>query len=321
MKNYQVVRTDISPYQSEDFLQREKKMIEQYPGLKYSKLEDSSDKSNILITNTHTNLRKLPKKLLKHTQLIIHPNSGYDNFHNDRKIWNDIPLVIGHVIRSQAVAEYYLGAVFESLLDIPRHLTWNKERKWNRTLLKETNVWIFGYGHVGKIISDTLSTLGVKVTVVDPFVKNCPHKCLDKWQNGKIENARVIISALSLNSTTFKYFNRDFFNSISNMVLFINGARGELVDESSLKNYLILNPNSFAYLDVFGVEPFGQDWHGFPQVWKTSHIAGVEKNLDTKILDFENEVIKSFMTTNSELFLKRFEKQLIQKKWIEGVLI
>ena len=46
-----------------------------------------------------------------------------------------------------------------------------------------------------------------------------------------------------------------------------------------------------AFLDVFQNEPFGDEWIGFPQVWKTSHIAGVENQLDQKILDFEKEKI------------------------------
>jgi len=93
------------------------------------------------------------------------------------------------------------------------------------------------------------------------------------------------------------------------------------VDESSLKNYLLTNPDSFAYLDVFEKEPFEKEWHGFPQIWKTSHIAGVEKNLDSKILDFEKKVIQDFLILGQEAFLKMYEKQLIQNKWIQGVLV
>jgi D-3-phosphoglycerate dehydrogenase len=321
MKKYQVIRTHSSPYQNKDFFERERKIMEDFFDLQYVTLEEAGEIHTVLITNTHTKLVNIPKNILDQTCLIIHPNSGYDNYSQDMHLWENIPLIIGHEIRAQAVAEYSLGAVFDHLLGMPQHLSWDKERKWDRTLLRESQTWVFGYGHIGKIISDTLSTLGTKVTVVDPFVKDCPHRLLSRWQDDDINQARIIISALSLNQTTFHYFNEDFFNSISTKVLFINGARGELVNESSLRNFLLTNPYSFAYLDVFEKEPFEKEWHGFPQLWKTSHIAGVEKNLDSKILDFEKKVIQDFLTLDQGEFLKLYEHQLIQNKWIEGVLI
>src|SRR6478735_7313580 len=115
MKSYQVVRTHISPYQSKDFISQEETMISGLAGLNYRRLNEISDLDTILITNTHTDLRALPPGLLKRTKLIIHPNSGYDNFHKDHVLWKDIPIVIGHTIRAQAVAEYSIGAVFEGM--------------------------------------------------------------------------------------------------------------------------------------------------------------------------------------------------------------
>jgi D-3-phosphoglycerate dehydrogenase len=321
MKKYQVIRTHSSPYQNTDFFEQEKKIIEDFFGLNYTNLKEASEISTILITNTHTKLANIPKKILDQTRLIIHPNSGYDNFSKEIHLWENIPLIVGHDIRAQAVAEYSLGAVFENLLEMPQHLNWDRERKWNRTLIKETEIWVFGYGHIGKIISDTLSALGSNLTVVDPFVKSCPHNLISHWQEKAINNARVIISALSLNQTTFHYFDEKFFKALSTRVLFVNGARGDLVDESSLKNYLLSNPDSFAYLDVFEKEPFENEWQGFPQLWKTSHIAGVEKNLDKKILKFEKKVIQDFLTLDREAFLNLYERQLIQSKLIQGVLI
>ena len=321
MKRFQVVRTHISPYQAQNFIPKESAMVTDFPLLDYRTLENFLDLKTILITNTHTELSKLPKGLLKETVLIIHPNSGYDHFAHEHALWQNIPMVIGHTIRAQAVAEYSIGAVFEGLQEMPQHLSWDKNRNWNRTLLKDSSVWVFGYGHIGKIIADTLATLGMKVTVVDPHVTNCPHKRLSKWQDGDLSEARVVISALSLNATTEKIFNQDFFSHASSELLFINGARGKLVDEKALKDFLLSRPESFAFLDVFEKEPFAEEWHGFPQAWKTSHIAGVEKNLDDKIIDFSQKVLRDFLELDQTQFLKKHEKELLQNKWMNGVLI
>lgn len=296
-------------------------MVEAFSGLEYRPLNDLSEREVILITNTHTQLKELTPSLLNKTSLIIHPNSGYDHFHDEHELWRNIPLVVGHSIRAQAVAEYSIRALFEGMIELPQHLHWSSQRTWDRPLLKELPVWIFGYGHIGKIIADTLATLGMDVTVVDPFIVKCPHRWLQNWKEGDLQKARVIISAASLNQTSRHLFGEEFFQSLGDSVLFINGARGKLVDEEFLREYLQGHSHSFAFLDVFEHEPFGTEWQGFPQVWKTSHIAGVEKNLDSKILEFERNVLENFLGLSSQEFSRHYEKELLQYKWIKGVLI
>lgn len=321
MTKFQVIRSHLSPYQSKDFIDREQRLIESLPGLSYRPLQKAEKRPTILITNTHTELKLLPPDVLEQTVLIVHPNSGYDHFTLDVELWEKIPVIIGHPIRAQAVAEYSIRALFEGLIELPQHLSWQPGRNWNRTLLKDLPLWVFGYGHIGKIIADTMALLGMKVSVVDPFIKSCPHRHYKCWQEGHVKEARAIVAAMSLNQTSHELFNKDFFSSLGEEVLFINGARGKLVHEESLRNFLLSSPRSFAFLDVFEKEPFGQEWHGFPQVWKTSHIAGVEKELDDKILDFEATVIKDFLSLTEDEFYRRYEKELLQKKWREGVLI
>lgn len=318
--NYQVIRTHLSPYQSAHFTGQERELMERL-GLKYQTLETCGPDETILITNTHTLLRDLPRELLRKTRLIVHPNSGYDNFVADGDLLDGIPVVIGHTIRAQAVAEYSIGAVFEHLLELPQHITWSKERTWNRTLLKDTQVWVFGYGHIGKIIADTLATLGMKITVVDPFIESCPHKLIPKWDAGNLQDARVVIAAIGLNDTSRELFDDRFFSNANSSLLFINGARGKLVKEESLKAFLLSHPQAFAFLDVFEEEPFTDNWHGFPQVWKTSHIAGVERNLDQRILEFERQVVNDFLKLERSYFMNKYHKELLQNKWVKGVLV
>src|SRR5690606_23834996 len=134
MKSVQVIRTHISPYQSQDFLFKERLLLEKIPGVTYRSLEGYEASPAVLITNTHTDLGQIPPDLLEQTKLIIHPNSGYDNFTKDTSLWEKIPLVIGHKIRAQAVAEYSLAAIFQWIVDLPQHLRWDKNRNWDRPL-------------------------------------------------------------------------------------------------------------------------------------------------------------------------------------------
>lgn len=321
MKSFQVIRTGVSPYQSQDFISLERAMISTIGSLEYRELDHFTDDPAILITNTHTELHLLPKKLLDQTKLIIHPNSGYDNFNHVVDQWIHIPTVIGHQIRAQAVAEFTLTALFQGLSELPQHIKWDNKRQWKRNLIAEKNIWIFGHGHIGKILSRTLSALGAHLTIVDPFIQDLEIQKINHWKDGDLSQAEVVISAMSLNKTSEFLFNHDFFSNSHPKLLFINGARGRLVEEKSLREFLLQNPEAMAFLDVFNKEPFGDEWIGFPQVWKTSHIAGVENLLDQKILDFEKKVIENFLTLKRSDFLSSFEKELLQNKWIKGILI
>jgi D-3-phosphoglycerate dehydrogenase / 2-oxoglutarate reductase len=322
MKSYSVLRTHLSPYQSSDFNQREKALLERLPGVTYlDSAPTSLDAPLILITNTHTRLRELSSRIVEKVELIVHPNSGYDNFHEDFSIWNNIPIVVGHEIRSQAVAEWSLAALFEGCSGLPQHMSWNKSRRWDRKLLKRTSVAIFGYGHIGKKIADALALIGMNVVVIDPFINSCPHHICKRWEEIDLSKVEVVIAAMGLNSTSKKIFNQDFFSKAHSQLLFINGARGGLVDEKALREFLLTHPESFAFLDVFDPEPFGEEWHHFPQVWKTSHIAGVHAQLDQGILDFEYKVIQDFLKLPYTEFNINYQRELLQNKWMSGELI
>jgi D-3-phosphoglycerate dehydrogenase len=318
MKSLSVLRVNLSPYQHPDFMRMERSLLEGLPGIHYLRPgEPLGERQIVLITNTHTVLRELPSGLLEQTGLILHPNSGHDHFTQDHALWKDIPLVVGHEIRAQAVAEWSLGCLFSGLQELPQHLSWNKQRTWERTLIKGLGICIFGQGHIGKIVGATLTALGAQVSFIDPY-KPSSHKT---WKELDLKKMKVVISCMGLNSTSRHLFNEEFFNCAHEELIFINGARGGLVVEEALKGFLHSHPGAFAFLDVFEKEPFGAEWQNFPQVWKTSHIAGVHANLDQGILDFEYKVLKDHLELSAPNFMSKYQQELLQNKWIQGALI
>lgn len=317
METYQVIRTHISPYQAQDFIQTERNLLSSLKDVEYKTLEESQKNfPTILITNTHTDLKKLPPALLDQTKLIIHPNSGYDHFVADMNLWREIPVVIGHTIRAQAVAEYSLNCLFQTQ-KLPKHESWDKNRLWNRSLIKNSKICIFGYGHIGKIIAKTLEALGAKVSIVDPYQKSL-FQHFDSWEIASGVNFHVVISAMSLNDSSFQIFDQKFFESLNPEVVFINGARGNLYHEEALRTFFTTHREAQCFLDVFPTEPITDNWT-LPNVWKTSHIAGVHKHLDQGILDFEFNVLKDFL--NRKDFMAHYQSELLQNKILKGMII
>jgi D-3-phosphoglycerate dehydrogenase len=292
--------------------------LEKISGLNYRNLEEAiPEEPVILITNTHTRLNQLSPDLLKSTKLIVHSNSGYDNFTEDRKLWENIPIIVGHEIRAQAVAEYYLSALLNGLSEIPQHLIWNRSRRWERPLIKDQNILLIGHGHVGQILNKALKALGCNVVIIDPLSGGD----FSRWEEVKLDEYKIVLLCCSLNSSTYHLCNEVFFEKAHPELLMINGARGKIVQEKALREFLLTHPKAMAYLDVFEQEPFGESWHHFPQVWKTSHIAGVYSDLDEAIIKFEEKIINDFLSLKDHEFKLKYKMQLLQNKWIKGELI
>ena len=308
MKNNQasrltVKRTSTSPYFSPTFNQLELESLNEYVDMLPS---DSGDVTDMLITNTHTNFDLLSGEQVDNLKLVIHPNSGYDNFPIDFVRGLKAPIVIGSTIRAQAVAQYILSSLFSHFAKIPNHSKWDVERKWPRKLISDLKITIIGFGHIGKILHTTLAPMVKELSVYDPFEN------LTQLNN---RNSDVVILACGLNSRSRHIIDKNFLNAMKDTALIINAARGELIKTADLVNFLKANDEAYAVLDVFEKEPNNfSDFTDLTNITLTSHIAGVYKNIDLHTIDFETEVVRDYLELTSFDFNNKYQKMILQNK-------
>jgi D-3-phosphoglycerate dehydrogenase len=317
--HFKVLRLNTSPYSNGILSPLEKKQLEkiQVRGhtLEYiTEFTDSNDKSlYILISNTHTNPASISKELLDKTILMIHPNSGYDNFNPAFVKKINFPIVLGNEIRKQAVVEFTLSAIFHHFTAIPHHDVWDFDRKFSRPLIHSKKILIMGQGYIGRHLQNVLKHLGANVFIYDPFLGP---KLLPK------EKMDVLILALSLNDKTKNIINKKFINKnlVQNFFI-INPARGELIQEHDLIEALSNNPDAHAVLDVFHPEP--KDFLHLKKLQNiklSSHIAGVFQELNQVMVDFEEKIIRDFLN-NMDLFFKNHQKDFLQQRYYKGKLL
>ena len=321
--NIQIYRTNASSYQSPTFFKQEKAKLEKIEGVKYisSLNEINKDDPFILITNTHTDTEMIPQVLLEKTLLIIHPNSGHDNFPIDFIQNSDFPVILGNPIRSHAVVEYNLGCIFNHFTKIENHLHWSESRTWNRKLLRDQKVLIMGNGHIGKVLYSSLTHLCKEVKIYDPYIENnfSNPNHISEFSTDMFKDIQILICAQSLNDKNTKQIDLSCFKQLSSDCLIINSARGKLCNEDDLIHFLQKNPKAFAYLDVFEKEPFSPGYlHDLKNINKTSHIAGVYEKLNSDIIAFEYHIIKEFLTymnaDNKEQFNIDYKDFLLSEK-------
>ncbi len=296
-------RTSTSPYFSPEFNQKEIETLAPFIDLLPPEADQLTD---ILITNTHTNFDRLSFEQIQKLKLILHPNSGYDNIPVDFVKGSAAPIIVGSTIRSQAVSQYILSALFHHFSPLPTSNTWDWDRKWKRRLLSDLKICLIGHGHIGKILSSALAPIARELTIYDPFENKTQ---LDMKQ------ADVVILACGLNSKSRFIIDKNFLNQVSEKVLLINAARGELIKTRDLINFLDANSEAYAVLDVFEKEPNNfSDFSHLKNVRLTSHIAGVFKNIDSHTIDFELEVIRDFSSMTEFDFKNKYQKMILQNR-------
>lgn len=328
--NVQIYRTNASSYQDPSFFQKEKEALEKIEGVKYIKSLNEINNTDpfILLTNTHTKPENLAKVILDKTVLVIHPNSGHDNFPIDFIQNSNFPIVVGNPIRSHAVVEYTMSTLFHHFTKIENHLHWDEDRKWDRKLLRDQKVLILGHGHVGKTLSRSLDPLCAEVHIYDPHQHsefNNPN-FIKEYNNEMFDGVQLLILAASLNETSKHIINGEILKRLDSECIIINPARGPLIKEDDLIHYLQKNPNAFAYLDTFEEEPFKPGYlHDLKNINKTSHIAGVYNRLNKDIISFEYHIIKEYLdycnNDNSQGFTNDYKECLLETRISQNILI
>ena len=277
-----VYRPHLSEYFPPCFREKEKEKLESIKGVKY--VYSWQESPNIVLTNTSTHI---DKKKFKDVQLIVHPNSGQEPFRKSFvKDFKGI-IVTGNIIRVQAVIQYILSCIFQRYVNPPFSLEWDTSRKWDRTLIDNLKILIIGYGYIGRQLEQVLHQLQSSPYIYDPWQG---HK---KMKNKDID---VVILCCSANPLNKHMIDESFLSKVSPDATIINTARGNLINESSLFYFLENNPESFAFLDVHEQEPFlSKKFSHLSNVATSSHVAGVFKFIQQKVIDFEYDVIRNFV--------------------------
>ena len=301
-------RMDYSEYFSRGFQNLEQNELSKIQGLAPANAPDEAD---ILITNSDTIVENIPNN----TRLVIHPNSGYDRFSLEWLKTRDIPVIVGSPIRQIAVSEYYLSAIFQHFSKIPESKNWDNSRQWNRDLISEKSVLILGEGHIGSYLKKALSPICKQVHNHDPFKTPTENEIAPS-------NYHIIITAFGLNPSTKNFLNSKFLDQCRSDLLLLHASRGKQLVVEDLERFLKKNPAAFAFVDVFPNEPYNYETlNSNNNIFCSSHIAGVYTEIESNLIQFEKEVIESFINLDKVEFLQKYKDQNLNERKDHSFLI
>ena len=232
-------------------------------------------------------------KNLRYIQLT---SAGTDRVPADYVRENGIELYNASGVYSVPMAEWTIMRLLELYKNAGRlfgNRTWVKDRTWRE--LSGKTACIIGFGSNGREIAKRLKAFDVKVLVVNRTRKESPFADefypLDKL-NEVLAISDIVIAAVALTDETRRIMNDERFAAMKQDAVFINAARGALVDEQALTAALEGKLYGAA-LDVFEYEPLPDNsplWQ-IDNLLISPHNSFVGENNHARLMDV---VIKNF---------------------------
>ncbi len=209
---------------------------------------------------------RVDRTLLRGSRLkcVATNSSGTDHVDLDYLNARAIPLFDAKGCNANAVAEYVLSCLFVL-------------SEQHGVELQGKSVGIIGCGHVGARLRHLLHTVGVETRVYDPFIKDENDYFIFRDLDSVL-SSDVITLHVPLTTTgeypTAQMVGRNFLGRLKTDVIFINTARGGVVNEQDLIEFARQNRMSHLLLDVWDNEPYIDDELFGLATLATPHIAG-----------------------------------------------
>ncbi len=273
----------------------------------------------IVLTNSNTSsalLGEIPQEKIK---LLIHPNSGYDNFSPSYVASAKFPMVLGHQLRATAVTEFILACVFQAFTPLPWRTSWDPQRHFpGRNLIAEEHFLLVGFGHIGSQVAQHLTALGAVIDVFDPWASEKANQAAAlnprlhpvAWEQIAWPHVTGLILAASLNPSSRHLIGPEVVGQLGSRAVLINAARGALIDPAALSLFLA-GDQHYAYIDTWENEPHPAfDWH-HPRLHASSHVAGVYPTLGDRMLDYLQQVITDEQQLAPTSFVQKYQAELL----------
>ncbi len=173
--------------------------------------------------------------------------------------WDDARVQVTHSagVLAPYLAESWVGAVLAlegGLFACKRATSWSKRRFRS---VRGQRLLLVGLGEVGRRVAALATDLGMEVEAIraHPERGGAPNVYGPDALDDRLPRADVVSLHLRLTEATHHLFDRDRLARCRPGALFVNTARGGLVDEAALIERLASGHLRGAWLDVFESEP------------------------------------------------------------------
>jgi phosphoglycerate dehydrogenase-like enzyme len=201
-------------------------------------------------------------------------------------------------VHDAGTAEWIVGAVIASIRQFPYFAAEQRAGRWSYRqtgALAGQTVLIVGYGSIGAAVERRLSGFEVEVRRVARRGRDGVSPISDVAR--LLPSADVVILLAPVTQQTIGMVDAAFLAQMKDGALFVNAARGSLVDPAALEGEL-RSGRLNAVLDVTDPEPLdaGSPLWAMPNVFITPHVAGSTPASGRPALELIRAQLERFLT-------------------------
>jgi lactate dehydrogenase-like 2-hydroxyacid dehydrogenase len=217
---------------------------------------------------------------LPNLEIVSSFGVGYDNVDVTEAASRKITVTNTPDVLNDEVADLTLGLLLATLRKIPQADRYLREGQWLKAsfplspTLRGRKVGIIGLGRIGKAIAKRLEGFGVTIAYHGRNRQADVTYTYHPTLLGMAEDCDVLIAIMPGGASTRNLINSDVLKALGPDGVFINVARGSVVDEEALIGALQSGTILAAGLDVYPDEPrVRQELIDMEQVVLLPHIA------------------------------------------------
>jgi D-3-phosphoglycerate dehydrogenase / 2-oxoglutarate reductase len=217
---------------------------------------------------------------------------------------------------ASAVAEFTIGAIIAETRLITRGHDAMRRGTWRGDLyradlvgreLSQMTVGVIGYGHIGTKVVRLLKAFGGRIVVADPYVDLSAEDLRDGVVKAPLKallrESDVVTLHARVTAETMGFIGRAEFAAMRKGSVFVNTARGPMVDYDALTEALKSGHLGGAMLETFAVEPVsaGLELLTLENVTLTPHIAGASLKTIERAADAAAEEVRRYLAGEAPL--------------------
>ena len=249
-------------------------------------------------------------------KLIVVARGGPVNIDLDAARKRGVLIVNAPGRNASAVAEFTIGAIIAETRLITRGHDALRRGEWRGDLyrsdlvgreLSQMTVGVIGYGHIGTKVVRLLKAFGGRILVADPYVDLLHEDARDGVVQTTLmlllRESDVVTLHARVTAETLGFIGRAEFAAMRRGAVFINTARGPMVDYDALTEALKSGHLRGAMLETFAVEPAPADLEllRLDNMTLTPHIAGASLKTIERAAEAAAEEVRRYLAGEAPL--------------------
>ncbi len=233
--------------------------------------------------------------------------TGYNNIDTRYAHQNGITVCNAGTYSTDAVVQHTFALILQRYSRVDDYNRFVCDGGWKRSSTFSPFVYdtdeiagktlgIIGYGHIGKAVAKVALAFGMNV-----LVYTGTHERDDTVKFTNLEDlvccSDIITVHCPLNPRSERMFDKALFAKCKKGAMFINTARGGIVDEKALRWALETEQLSCAAVDTLSVEPMAKDsiLFGLKNLVITPHVAWAAHGARKRLLKIILEDIQNYL--------------------------